>query len=474
MPETSLYSFQKEDTRRIRDHDGVVLLGSEVGLGKTYTILYFACRYLPQQEPGPIVVVVPAHLKTNWKRECLKHLGIRAEVLYHERCPPDKPPPHNCSQVLIVNYDILVPERWRSRTPPPSDSWIAWLAALKPKLLIGDEGHFLSNPTSQRSRAFRWLSRRSARTTILTGTPLPNKPGDLWSILNILWPKDFPSHFEFGSAYSFPEKQRGRWVYKGARNLDQLHALLKTKGFIRRRKADVLKDLPAVTYSVVPIECDLREYNKAEADVIAWLTKQDAAAGARASRAVELARMNTLIQLAAKAKLDHVVRWVQGFLEESEGKLLLGALHYAVTDALMKALGDTAVLVDGRMSEKQKVAGFDRFNLDPRVRVLVGNIHAAGTGWSCKSSSHVAFAELPWRPADLTQFAGRIHGVERGIPGTAAQVSILVAEGTIETQLCDAIQRKNRWACAAIDGAPETADLDIAHQLRDILRAKGK
>lgn len=473
MLRTPLYNFQKEGVRMIRDADGRQLLSDEVGCGKTLQTLYYCWRYLPKDPPGPVVIVVPAHLRQNWRREAQKHLGLRVEVLYGEKVASDKMPPHDPQQIYVLSYDVLTGSHWKARTPPPPNSWIAWLAALKPRILISDESHYLSGPTSARTRAFRWLARRTPRCILLTGTPLPNKPENLWSLLNILDPKTYSSRWDFLNEFTHATRTPWGWSFKGAKSLDLLHSRLSNL-MIRRRKADVLKDLPAVTYSVVPIECDLREYNKAEADVIAWLTKQDAAAGARASRAVEFARMNTLIQLAAKAKLDHVIRWVQGFLEESEGKLLLGALHYAVTDALMKALGGTAVLVDGRMSEKQKVAGFDRFNLVPECRVLVGNIHAAGTGWSCKSSSHVAFAELPWRPADLTQFAGRIHGVERGIPGTAAQVSILVAEGTIESELCAAIQRKNRWACAAIDGAPKTADLDIAHQLRDILRAKGK
>jgi len=473
MKTTRLYEFQRDGVRMLRDADGRQLLSDEVGCGKTLQTLYYCWRYLPKDPPGPVVIVVPAHLRQNWRREAQKHLGLRVEVLYGEVVPQDKLPPYDPQQIYVLSYDVLTGPHWKARTTPPKNSWIAWLADLKPRILISDESHYLSNMGSARTRAFRWLARRTPRCILLTGTPLPNKPENLFSLLHILWPKEYPSHFDFCSTYTTPIKTPWGWQFRGARSLDLLHAELKGK-MIRRRKVDVLKDLPAVTYSVVPIECDLREYQKAEADVVAWLTKQDAAAGARASKAVELARMNTLVQLAAKAKLEHVVRWVKGFLEESDGKLLLGCLHYAVTGALMAALKGVAVLVDGTMSEKQKVAAFDRFNLDASCRVLVGNIHAAGTGWSCTSASHVAFAELPWRPSDLTQFAGRIHGVERGIPGTAAQVSLLVAEGTIETELCQAIQRKNRWACAAIDGDPETADLDVFDQMRRALRAREK
>lgn len=473
MLRTPLYDFQKEGVRIIRDADGRQLLSDEVGCGKTLQTLYYCWRYLPKDPPGPVVVVVPAHLRQNWRREAQKHLGLRVEVLYGEKVPSDKMPPHDPQQIYVLSYDVLTGSHWKARTPPPPNSWIAWLAALKPRILISDESHYLSGPTSARTRAFRWLARRTPRCILLTGTPLPNKPENLWSLLNILDPKTYSSRWDFLNEFTHATRTPWGWSFKGAKSLDLLHSRLSNL-MIRRRKADVLKDLPAVTYSVVPIECDLREYNKAEADVVAWLTKQDAAAGARASRAVELARMNTLIQLAAKAKLDHVIRWVQGFLEESEGKILLGCLHYAVTGALMTALGGNAVLVDGRLSEKQKVAAFDRFNLDPKIRVLVGNLYAAGTGWSCTSASDVALIEFPPRPADVTQFAGRIVGIERGIPGTAAQVHSLYAVGTIEERVCEGIQRKNRWASAAIDGISDPGDLDLYTQIREYLRAKGK
>lgn len=472
MSQTQLYPYQVAGVRSIRDCDGITLLGDEVGLGKTLQALTYAWKHLPQDPAGPIVIVVPAHLKETWRRQAQQHLNIRVEVLYHEKRPPDKLPPLGRNHVYVINYDILTPPDWKSGTRPADDSWVSWLAALRPRLLIGDEGHYLSNPDSARSRAFRWLAWRCPRTLILTGTPLPNKPGDLWSLINILWPDEFPSRFEFGTRYAYPVKERGRWVYKGARNLDELHQRLKEKGFIRRRKADVLSDLPSVIYDVIPLEADLTQYKQAEADVLDWLRSQDALAAERASRAAELAKLSTLTQLAAEAKLDHVVRWVRDFLEESEGKLLIGAIHYKVTEALMDSLPRHSVLVDGRVSESRKNAAFDMFNLDPKCRVLVGNIHAAGTGWSCTSTSDVALVEIPWRPADVTQFAGRVHGVGRGVSGGRAHVRFLVAANTVEERLCEGIQRKATWAAQAVDGDSSVADLDIFDQIRSGLLAR--
>lgn len=435
----------------------------------TLQALEYARKWIPKDPPGPIVVVAPAHLKTVWERQALQHVGVRATVLFGERVP-DRPPPPDRNGMYVLNPEILTPDNWAPRTPPDERSWIAWLAALGPRLVVADEAHLYANPSSQRTRGLRWLARRVPRCVLLTGTPLPNKPENLWSLLNLLWPREYPSKWDFCSLYTTPRRTPWGWQFKGARNLDLLHAELQGR-MLRRRKADVLADLPAVRYSVVPLDCDLDEYRRAERDVIAWLSVRDPEAGRRARRAAELARINALTQLAARLKLDSVVEWVRQFLDSTGRKLLLGAVHYEVTGRLMRALKrDGAVLVDGTLSQKQKDAAFDRFNRAPEARVAVCNIHAAGTGWSCTSASDAVLVELPWRPADVTQFAGRIHGVERGVSGVSAHVQFLLAADTIEEKMCELIQSKNFWAAAAIDGDEAEADLEIHSQLVRYLR----
>jgi SWI/SNF-related matrix-associated actin-dependent regulator 1 of chromatin subfamily A len=466
MLKTKLYPYQSEDVKKLRDLDGTALLASEVGLGKTLIALYYCWRYLPDDPPGPIVAIVPAHLKVNWQREFQKHLGGHAQILYGERVPSGFRRPTDPNQVLIINYDILVPSHWPANTVPAKDSWVQWLAALRPRQIICDESQLCSSPDSARSRAVRWLSKRSARTMMLSGTPLANQPTNLWSPLNTLWPDEFPSLFEFGVAHAYPVRERGRWRFPGARNLPALHEKLKRLGMIRRRKADVIDDLPSISYDVVPLDCDLTEYRRAEADVIAWLEENKSfEAAERATRAEQLTKLNVLLGEASKAKVPAVVEWVRTFLDGSDRKLLLGVVHYAMSDALMREFGDLAVLADGRCSEKKKVKAFDAFNQSPDCRLMVGNLIAAGTGWSCTSSTDVAFAELPWRACDVTQFAGRVHGQGRGVGNRGVQVRFLLAAQTLEDVMCGAIQKKERWSGIAIDGTTEHSELNLQDQL---------
>lgn len=471
MRHTPLYPFQTEDVRRIhKEFDGVSLLASELGLGKTITALSYAWKYLPDDPPGPVVVLVPSHLKLHWKREAEKHLGIRAEILSGQNPPPDKQPPLDPNQVFVINYEILVPPLWPKRAPLPADSWAAFLLALRPRLVIADEGHRLKNPYAACTRGARRLFRSAPRRLALTGTPLANKPTDLWSLLNLLRPDLYPSQFEFCQTYTHASRQWFGWVYRGARDLDVLHKNLVRTMMIRRRKADVLSDLPAVTTSVVDAEVDLGEYRRAEEDFLNWLEESHPGASRSAVKAEELSRMTRLRHLAAELKVPFACSWVEGLLEETGGKLLLGGLHYSVTEAVRDHFGRRAVLIDGRMNWREKQAAFDKFNLDPGCELCIGNIEAAGTGWSCTGTSDVALLEFPWRPGDVSQFIGRVHGIERGVPGAVAHARFLVAAGTIDEDMCGAIQRKGRWAAEAVDGDASLAALDI----HDMVKASMK
>jgi SWI/SNF-related matrix-associated actin-dependent regulator 1 of chromatin subfamily A len=302
---------------------------------------------------------------------------------------------------------------------------------------------------------------------ILTGTPISNKPPGLWSLLNILRPDLYPSRYEFCQEFTYARYAYGRPVFEGARSLDVLHARLTDHVMVRRRKQDVLDQLPAVTYSVVPLEIDSAEYRRAEADYIGWLEEKSPQMARSAAKAEELTRLHGLKKLAGELKVPSVIDWCRDFFQSSDAKLLLGAIHRAVTAPIVAAFGKRETeLVDGRCADVQKNRSFDRFNLDPACRLLVGNVQSAGTGWSCRSTSDLALCEIPWVPGDVAQFVGRVHGLSRGLPGVAAHVRFLVARGTVEEDLCALLDTKQRWSELAIDGRQTDDGPDVYGKIR--------
>ncbi len=475
MLKTPLFPFQAEDVRHLNVLDGRALIANEVGLGKSLTALYYAWRFLPEDPSGPIVVVCPAHLKIHWSREARKHLEQRVEILEGERCPEGKLPPHNPNQTFVINYDVLTPPHWKPNTVPPADSWLRYLESLNPRILILDEGQYLRNYSSARTRAIRHFSKRVARVLVLTGTPLANKPQDLWPICNIVDPSLFPSRQDFLTEFTHMRLAWWGWDSKGAKNLDRMHKILTDTIMIRRRKCDVLDQLPAVTYTTLPMEIDLAEYRKAENDYIGWLFEQSPAKATSASRAEEIARLGGLKKLAGVLKAPAIAAWTKELLEETEGKILLGAHHHDVTGVLMKAFKKRAVLVNGAMDHHEKQAAFDRFNNNPNCDKMVANLQAGGTGWSCTSTSDVAICELPWVPSDIEQFCGRVIGIGRGLPGVPVHIRFLIAEETIDEDLCTVLEKKRGWAAQAIDGDAPTEDWGIIEATkRRMLERRGK
>jgi SNF2 family DNA or RNA helicase len=149
-------------------------------------------------------------------------------------------------------------------------------------------------------------------------------------------------------------------------------------------------------------------------------------------------------------KTSSVIAWVRDFLE-SERKLILFAVHKSVVTRLREAF-PAAVEVVGATSLKQRKLNVERFLGDADCPLLIGNVKAAGTGWSAPGVSDVAFAELAWSPGTHTQAEDRCHGLGRGKEGVRSTAFYLVARGTLEEKLVKLLQEKQRVASRILDG----------------------
>jgi SNF2 family DNA or RNA helicase len=142
---------------------------------------------------------------------------------------------------------------------------------------------------------------------------------------------------------------------------------------IRRKKSDVLKDLPDKTYAFVPMQLrNKMEYQEAERDFIAWLRKEKGLdAAERAKNAETFASIEGLKQLAVKGKLHDCMLWITDFLE-TDNKLVVFATHKFVIDELMKKFGELAVKIDGSVSMNQRQNAVDQFQQNNKVITVVG------------------------------------------------------------------------------------------------------
>ena len=442
------FPFQSECLDEIDTFGGRALIALPMGSGKTPLTLWWL-----QQNPRafPAVVVCPAAVKYQWEHEALVVTGLRASVLDGQR-PGQRGHFFVGSELMIINYDIL---RY----------WVKWLQERKPRTVVIDECQFLQSSKAQRTKAVKELCRGVPHVLALSGTPLVNRPMELFPTLNILQKKVFSSPWKFGQEFCNPTWTPWGIQYRGSSNSKKLHRLLLENGMIRRKKEYILKDLPPKMRHVIPVPIsDPEEYQKANDDFINWLKEKDPTKAVKAMRAQTLTQMGYLIRLAARMKLRYVVSWINQFLHDSDEKLVVFAVHKKVIDVLQRRCKSRSATIDGRVKGKDRRNAVLQFQHDPKTRLLIGNIKAAGTGVDGlqRACSTAAFAELTWTPGAHVQAEDRVWRI-----GTKKKTRIyyLVAHGTVEEKLCQIIQDKQEVLSAVLDGEGEGESLSVFDEL---------
>ena len=444
--------YQLEGMRLIEHFDGRIILSDEMGLGKTLQSLWTLQR---NPEWLPALIVCPASVKYNWEFEAIHYCGMRSSI-----CEGSKPPTFNrhgmstTSPLTIINYDIL-------------KDWEPYLKKLKFKTIVFDECHYLQSRTSLRTKAAKRVSRGCEHIFALSGTPLMNKPADMFPTLNILWPDQYNSFWSFAQLHCDPKWKPWGWEYKGASNLDVLHAQLKSQGMVRRLKKDVLKDLPKMNRRVMPIQMsDESEYRRARDDFMSWLRANHAHKMRSAGKAEKLVQVGYLLRLAARLKMRAAVNWANTFLEETDEKLVLFAVHRKAIECLQRRVKAKSVVIDGSVVGRKRQLAVDQFQNDRKTRLCIGNLKAAGVGITLTAASTVGLLELFWNPAVMIQAEARVNRIGQT---DVAWAWYLVAAGSIEERLCRILQERQGIMDAVLDGGPVPDSLNIYEELLDEL-----
>lgn len=426
-------------------------IADEMGLGKTAQAL----ATLEAANAYPAVVVCPSTLVLNWQIEANRWVpGRTVRVITDRKAAPFDTP----ADITVIGWANL-------------SFWHAHLA--EPAALVYDESHYAKTPTAQRTKAAVTLARTVPADGIvlcLTGTPITNRPAEFAPQLDILGHlKELGGRWGFYRRFCGAFRDRfGHWHIDGASNLPELHERLRETCYIRRTKADVLSELPPVIHDPVVVTTDpklMKEYAKAEADIVRYMTERAAAialelgqnprsAAVRARMAAEanehLVQISALRRLAALAKMPAIVEWVESRID-GNAKVVLAAHHRDVVDALADRFG--GLKIQGGMSveevETHKAAFQSKSVADAPVIVL--SIQAAKTGHTLTAAHDVAFVELPWTPADVDQTIARVYGRLADLHGATA--TYLLADRTIDQHIFELIERKRGVVDAATDGS---------------------
>ncbi|MFZ0091982.1 MAG: DEAD/DEAH box helicase, partial [Solirubrobacteraceae bacterium] len=433
--------FQWAAVRYALDARGT-FLADEQGLGKTVEAL----AAIEADGAFPAVVVCPASMKLGWERETRRWLPHRSVTVVEGRGVVPAP-----AEITIVNYEIVAAHQ-------PT------FARRRLRAVVVDESHYCKNPQAKRTQAVRRLAAAVVPDGLrlaLSGTPVLNHAEELIAQLRIIGRME-----DFGSGAGFARRFRGQV------SEERLHWHLRRACFVRRRKSEVLPQLPPKRQVVIPVALtNESEYRLAERDVIAWLRSQPLdlselnARIAATLRAQRLAQLGTLQRLAARGKLAAALAWIEDFLASGE-PLVVFARHVEVQQALRTRFRAAAHLL-GEDSLAARDAAIRAFQAPGGPQLIVCATRVAAQGITLTRASNVAFLELEWTPAMHDQAEDRCHRIGQRDAVTAWY---LLAANTIDETMARLIQSKRATVAAVTDGRVLESDglVDgVVRELRD-------
>ena len=413
-----------------------VLIADEQGLGKTVQAL--AC--LEATQAFPAVIVVPTSVRLNWRNEIRSWLPHRTVTICYGTSPHEVD-----TDIAIVGWDTLH----------------AWDKALEPFAVIFDESHLAKNGQTRRTQSAVAIAdgarERGGYVIALTGTPVLNRVGELMAQLRIIGRLN-----EFGGARGF------KLNFKTPESRPMLNRQLRARCFLRRRKDDVLTELPPKRYAQLLIEGDpkvMTKYRQAEEDIVNYLAEivRTAALASgldtesarkvagekalRAQSAQHLVAITTLKQIAVEAKRHAIDQWLKEFTATGK-KVVVFGWHRPIVEWVADTYAD-GCRIQGGMSDAEKQASIDKFQNDETQQVISCSIKAAGVGITLTSASDVLFMEQGWNPADQDQCADRCHRI-----GQLDSVTVYTAlcSETVDEDIYDLIQNKRVIVDAITDG----------------------
>ncbi len=430
----------------------------DCGLGKTAQ----AIRAADALNLRRVLVVCPAVARINWGREFQK-FGLLPRKVFVITKTSDIIPED--AEVVVIGMDMLANKSMLNR-----------LLQYEFDVLVVDEAHNFKSRTALRTKALYGerlngqggLISCADRVWVLTGTPMPNHSGELYTHLRALFPerleragdgrftyvqflKNF-CHVDF-ITYGTTTREKVR----GNKNIPELKSRIKGL-YIRRLKQDVLKDLPPLQWGTVVLEppkraiTDIKKFEKGK-DFDHIQAILDAANASHHSNddtladkileQANLSAMATLRRMVGLAKVQPTVEFIKGEFENGTEKIILFAYHKEVIDQLTQALQEfNPVVITGETSKVTRQKAIDNFQGCDTTRLFIGQITAANSAITLTASDNVLIMEPSWTPAENVQAAARAHRIGQKSSSVLARYITLV--GSLDEDLTRVIMRKTK------------------------------
>lgn len=365
-----------------------LLLGDELGLGKTVTAL----AAIAATDALPVLVVVPPHLQRQWKAEVHRFLPALRVHIIRKKAVYDL-----VTDVIICSYFRL-------------DGWRDHLAG-KVRMVVFDECQELRRSGTQKYGACEHVAEKAEYRLGLSATPIYNYGNEFWNVLNVLSPNTLGTRTEFVNEWCLDSYHQGK---ERLRDPKAFGSFLREQGLmVRRTRAMVARELPGLTRIQEQVECDtdpLKDVQPQAIELAKRIMDRQGTPFELMKASEEFSNMTRLATGLAKARA--VAEFVTLLSRESQEPILLFGWHRAVY-AAWGDIFDRAELKVGwhtgteSIAQKQKhVEAFTKGRLDVLVMSLRSGQGVDGLQRSC---SRVVIGELDWSPGVIEQCIGRIH-----------------------------------------------------------------
>ncbi|MBL8480551.1 MAG: DEAD/DEAH box helicase [Rhodocyclaceae bacterium] len=431
-------------------------LADDMGLGKTLQVLAFMLARKQAGDTGPQLLVVPASLIANWQSEMRRFTpDLRAFIAHTSALPARELATLACGRlggcdVVITSYGTV--------------TRLAWMAEIEWSLVVLDEAQAIKNPGAQQTRAVKALKAR--KRIALTGTPVENRLGDLWSLFDFICPG------LLGSAQAFARFARkladdGQTGYAPLRKLVQPYIL-------RRQKTDrrVIADLPdkielKAWCTLTRLQVEL--YQQALSALQEVLRQQQAGMARRGAVLAFLMRLKQICnhpsqwlgdgmyQPELSGKFARLAELCEGIAARQD-KLLVFTQFQEMTaplaDHLAGIFGCRGLVLHGGTPVKARKGLVDAFQRDDGPPYFVLSLKAGGTGLNLTAASHVIHFDRWWNPAVENQATDRAYRIGQH---NNVLVHKFICRGTVEEKIDALIESKLDLSQSVVEGGGESA-----------------
>jgi superfamily II DNA or RNA helicase len=445
--------------RRLAEWGVGGVLADDMGLGKTVQTL---AVLVDRAEHGPALVIAPTSVGFNWMREIARFAPHVQAHSYRETDRSDFLNELGPGQIVVCSYGLALRDAEKL-------AQVAWSS------LILDEAQAIKNSNSKTSQAIASIP--ADWTLALTGTPVENHLGELWSLFRVVSPGLFGGWEHFRSRFATPIERDNDDARRQA-----LRERLKPF-VLRRTKREVLQDLPARTESNLVVELSPAErkiYDSVRLSVVGEASQIAKLSDSKDQRFKLLALLTRLRQIACHPRLVDE-RWterstkslqlletLQQLCSEGHRALIFSQFvqHLKLIREMLDAEGISYQYLDGATSPADRQAEVDRFQNGDASAFLI-SLKAGGTGLNLTAADYVIHMDPWWNPAVEDQATDRAHRIGQTKP---VMVYRLIAKSTIEEEILRLHDDKRDLVAGILDGTHAASNLSTKELIELLTR----